>query len=292
MKKTLLLPLLLLLLSPRASALDPHEESIGIVLSGGAARGFAHLGVLQALEDYGIVPSYVAGSSMGAVLGSVYAAGNTPAQIYNYARQQNYAHLYRPSMQGALFKPVFLEKLLDNLVSHNSFDSLQKKLYVCMTNLNYARSDIASTGTFKDKVVASASIPFVFQPAIIDNSTYVDGGLLNNLPANAIRDKCKYVIGVSVNSTPEWSQEQLKGMNSIMRCMSMVVVGTEKPNHKLCDYFIEVSKAGSIGLMEFHRVEEFYAMGYNAALDFINNNPDILKLSNIKHPALHTPSPE
>ena len=280
MKRSVLLPLLLL--SLRVAASEPQDNSIGIVLSGGAARGFAHLGVLQALEDNGIYPTHVAGSSMGAVLGSVYAAGNSPSKIYNFARKQNYVKLYRPSLQGALFKPVFLEHLLNSMVSHNSFDSLQKKLYVCMTNLNLAKSEIASSGTFKDKVVASASIPFVFQPAIIDSFTYMDGGLLNNLPSNALRDKCKHVICVSVSSCVDLTQEQLKGLNSIMRCVLMVIMGNEIPQHKHCDYYIEVAQAGNIGLMEFHRVEEFYAMGYEATMSYIKSNPDILKLATRK----------
>ena len=276
-KKTPLLFLLLLWL--HAAAAEPQGETIGIALSGGAARGFAHLGVLQALEDHGITPTHVAGSSMGAVIGAIYAAGKSPAEIYSFARRQRYAKLYRPSLHGALFKPVFLEKMLDQLVPHNRFDSLQKKLYVCMTNLNLARSEIAHSGTLKDKVVASASIPFVFQPAIIDGSTYVDGGLLNNLPADALRHECRYVIGVSVNSTPELTQEHLKGMHSVLRCLTMVVVENEQPSHRLCDFFIEVSGAGHIGLMEFNRVEDFYALGYSATLEYISRNPDILKLS-------------
>lgn len=282
MKNILLISLLLL--SLHATTAKTHGD-IGVVLSGGAARGFAHLGVLQALEDYGIVPTCVAGSSMGAVLGAIYASGASPAEIYSVARHQNYLQLYHPSLQfGALFKPIFLKEMLDHFIPHNDFDSLQKKLYVCMTNLNHARSEIVGSGTLKNKVIASAAIPFVFQPAIIDSNTYVDGGLLNNLPVNALRDKCRYVIGISVNSTPEWSQEQLKGMESVMRALTMVVVNTELEQRKHCDFFIEVTKAGSIGLMEFNRVEDFYTMGYEAAVSYIKKTPKILELSNIKHP--------
>lgn len=261
---------------------EEKKETVGIVLSGGAARGFAHLGVLQALEDHGIVPTHVAGSSMGAVLGSVYAAGVSPQQIYNYARQQNYNKLYRPSLQGALFKPVFLEHMLNEMVPHNDFDSLQKKFYVLATNLNTAQGDIFSSGTFKDKVVASASIPFVFHPVTIDSFTYVDGGLVNNLPVEPLLEHCTHIIGVSVNSLPMRTQEELKGIGAIMRCLTMVVVDNELPSRKKCDYFIEVEKAGTIGILEFERVEDFYSIGYQTAMEYIKQNPDILKLSTIE----------
>jgi NTE family protein len=259
-----------------------NKNKIGIVLSGGVARGFAHLGVLQALEDYGIVPDYISGSSMGAVIGSAYAAGKTPAEIYDFGRKANFIKLYRPTMKlGSLFKTTFLHKMLDELIPHDDFALLHKKLFVCMSNLNTAQWDIASTGTIKDKVVASASIPFVFEPSIIDSTIYVDGGLLNNLPAEPLRalPDCKYVIGVSVTSLPHKNQQELVGMNAITRAIAMVMMSTEAPRHKLCDFFIEVDKAETIGLLEFHRIDEFYQIGYEATSEYVKNNPEILKLS-------------
>jgi NTE family protein len=280
-KVFLLLPLLLLVL-PLAGKVE--KKGIGVALSGGAARGFAHLGALQALEDYGIVPTHVSGASMGAILGAVYAAGVPVHQIYSFARAQRYLGLFRPSLNGALFRTTFIEKMLEQLIpDYSTFESLEKKMYVCITNLNTAEYEIASSGALKDKIVASSAIPFLFEPSVIDSCTYVDGGLTNNLPVEPLLDSCQYIIGISVNSTrSRLSQEELKRMGAVHRALTMVVVANENSRKRLCDFFIEIEQAGTLGLLDFGRIEEFYAIGYRATVAYIESHPDMLKLSNVK----------
>jgi NTE family protein len=270
--------LLLLLSLPLAG--EAEKKGVGVVLSGGAARGFAHLGALQALEDYGIVPSHVSGSSMGAVLGAIYAAGVPVHQIYSFAREQHYLLLYRPSLNGALFRTTFLQKMLDHLIpQHNTFESLQKKMYVCITNLNTAAYEIVSSGSLKDKIIASASIPFIFEPSIIGNFTYVDGGLANNLPVEPLLNTCKYTIGISVNSVSDTlNQKDVEGIGGVHRAITMVVVENEKQRRHLCNFFIEIEQAGKLGLLDFSRIEEFYAIGYHATVEYIEKHPKILEL--------------
>jgi NTE family protein len=259
---------------------EPKREGVGVVLSGGAARGFAHLGALQALEDYGIVPTHVSGSSMGAILGAIYAAGVPVHQIYSFAREQHYLLLYRPSLNGALFRTTFLKKMLDHLIPHhNTFESLQKKMYVCITNLNTAEYEIVSSGSLKDKIVASASIPFIFEPSAIGSFTYVDGGLANNLPVEPLLNACKYTIGISVNSISDTlSQEEVAGMGGVHRALTMVVAANEKQRRRLCSFYIEIKQAGKLRLLDFGRIEEFYAIGYHATVEYIEKRPEILQL--------------
>ncbi|MDR1342674.1 MAG: patatin-like phospholipase family protein [Prevotellaceae bacterium] len=278
-----LLFLLLLLHVPLAG--EANKEGIGVVLSGGAARGFAHLGALQALEDYGIVPTRVSGASMGAILGAVYAAGVPVNRIYSFAREQHYLLMYRPSFNGALFRTTFIEKMLDHLIPNiNTFESLQKRMYVCITNLNTAKYEIIGSGSLKDKIVASASIPFVFEPSIIDSFTYVDGGLTNNLPVEPLLDSCKYIIGISVNSIDRTlSQEEVKGVGGIYRALTMVVAANEEPRRHLCSFYIEIKQAEKFSLLDFGRIEELYAAGYQATVEYIEKHPDIMKLAHLKN---------
>ncbi|MDR3188540.1 MAG: patatin-like phospholipase family protein, partial [Prevotellaceae bacterium] len=242
----LLLPLLLAV-SPLLG--EDEKKGIGVVLSGGAARGFAHLGALQALEDYGIVPTHVSGASMGAIVGSIYAAGVPVHKIYSFAREQRYLGLYRPSLNGALFRTTFLEKMLEHLIpNHNTFEALEKKMYVCITNLNTAKYEIVDSGSLKDKIVASAAIPFIFEPSVIDSFTYVDGGLTNNLPVEPLLEPCKYIIGISVNSTKNrMRQDEFKGLGAIQRALTVVVEANERPRKHLCTFFIEIEQAGKLG---------------------------------------------
>lgn len=262
------------------AATRTQKEGIGVVLSGGAARGFAHIGALQALEDRGIIPTYVSGASMGAVIGSIYAAGVQPHRIYSFAREQNYLRLYRPSLHGALFRTTFLSNMLNKLIPYNNtFQSLEKKMFVCVTNLNTGTYHIIDSGLLKPIVVASASIPFFFEPSIIDSTTYVDGGLVNNLPVEPLLERCKYVIGISVNAISHAHQSKLTGMEGAQRVLTIAVANTEMERSKKCHFFIEIREADRHGLLDFNRVEEFYNIGYAAVESYLKEHPEMLRLA-------------
>ncbi|GHT66634.1 phospholipase [Bacteroidia bacterium] len=265
-----------------ASYAQDSRPKIGVVLSGGAARGFAHLGALQALEDNGIVPSYVAGASMGAVIGSIYANGMPPNSIYEFARKQKYRRLLNPSFAstGGLMKSTFIEKMLNMVIPHNSFDSLQKQFFVSVTNLDLARNEIMNSGNLKKVVCASASIPLIFEPTIIDGSTYVDGGLLNNLPVEPLLQiaDCQYIIGISVVATPDEPNKEWQGLQPAMRSFSIIIKNTEKESRQKCHFFLEVEEVAMLRLADFKRIDDFYDMGYRAMTEYINNTAELRSL--------------
>ncbi|GHU85899.1 phospholipase [Bacteroidia bacterium] len=253
-----------------------QKKVLGIVLSGGAARGFAHLGALQALEDNGIIADCISGASMGAVLGSIYASGRSPKEIVKFAKTLNYRRMYRPSLKGGLFKASFLRAMLEKLLKVDTFEKLKKPMFVVATNLNRGTSETFCSGKIIDKVIASASIPVFFPPVVIDGNTYVDGGVSNNLPTEPLFCVCTHIIGISVNSVSEWGQERLEGWEYFKRVMTMIVVNTEKRRKPKCHHFIEIKEAGNIGLMDFHKVEEFYKIGYEAVNSYIKQHPAML----------------
>ena len=146
-----------------------RNESTGLCLSGGGALGFAHIGVLQSLEDHGIYPDYIAGTSMGAIIGTFYAAGFTPQEMLQMIKDDK---LYKIT-KLMTFRPTFLKSGLSNhhilrhlileMIPHNSFDQLKKRLQICVVNLSKAEWEIVSEGELDKWVAASASIPGVFQ---------------------------------------------------------------------------------------------------------------------------------
>jgi NTE family protein len=261
------------------------QNKIGVVLSGGAARGFAHLGALQALEDNGIIPSYVAGTSMGAVIGSIYANGMSPNAIYEFARKQKYVRLLHPAplTSGGFIKTTFIEKMLNAVITHDDFDSLQKRLFVCVTNLDLARSEIISSGNLKRAVCASAAVPLIFDPVEINGYTYVDGGVLNNLPVDPLLQiaDCQYVIGISVIATPEKPNTKWRLMQPAARAFSIMVKNTEVANRKKCHFFLEVEEAAMLRPADFKHVADFYRMGYNAMNKYIENTPKLKALGKV-----------
>ena len=131
---------------------SPRTEALGICLSGGGALGFAHIGVLQALEDRDIYPQWIIGSSMGAIVGTFYAAGISPSQMLQLIKDDK---LYKTT-KLMTFHPGFLKSGLSNhqllrhlvkeLIPHNSFEKLQKHLSLCVVNLNRAEWEIINKG--------------------------------------------------------------------------------------------------------------------------------------------------
>jgi NTE family protein len=282
MKNVLHIILMFLLASAAAQAQDaPNIGKIGVALSGGAARGFAHLGALQALEENGIVPAYVAGVSMGAILGSIYASGMSPYDIYKFARKQHYFRIIslgRIAKDGFI-KPAFIHKMLDECIGHCRFDMLQKKMFVGVTNFDLARSEIIDTGCLKTAVSASAAIPLVFEPVTINGYAYVDGGVMHNLPVEPLVqiEDCRYIIGISVVATPV-GNERWRGLEHLSRTFDIMVKNTETEARKQCHFFLEIEEAASVGLSDFKQIDALYRMGYQAMNRYIAATPALKAL--------------
>ncbi|MFN8242058.1 MAG: patatin-like phospholipase family protein [Bacteroidales bacterium] len=172
----------------------------GLVLSGGGARGFAHLGLIKALHEAGIYPDVVTGTSAGAIAGVLYADGYCPDDIMKILDSNKRLDYISPKMtRDSLMKISGVEKILGTHLRAKSFKDLKLPLIVAATDLINGRVKYFSDGPLLDAVLASASIPVLFSPVVIDGIQYVDGGVLDNLPVAPIEDKCSFIIGSFVN---------------------------------------------------------------------------------------------
>jgi NTE family protein len=190
------------------------KYKIGLVLSGGGARGFAHLGVIQALNDAGIFPDVISGTSAGALAGVLYADGHTPKEIQKIMNSGSRLDFMRPALpREGLLQIGGIIKILKASLHAKSFDELKIPLFVTATDLNNGKAVYFSKGELLDPVIASASIPVLFQPVIINNICYVDGGVLDNLPIRPIENKCRFLIGSFVN--PVGYIEKISGLINI-----------------------------------------------------------------------------
>ncbi len=170
------------------------RRGVGLVLSGGGARGFAHIGVLQVLEARGVRIDAVAGTSMGAILGALYAAGRSADEIYDLARALSWRDVLDLSLQAGLLKG---DKLQAFLAAHlpATFNDLEVPLAVTTTDVETGEEHIVLDGPLADAVRASSSFPGAFEPVVIQGRTLADGGIVNNLPvAAAGLLGCDYVI--------------------------------------------------------------------------------------------------
>ena len=261
-----------------------RNEELGICLSGGGALGFAHIGVLQALEDHGIYPQHIVGSSIGAIIGTLYAAGNTPAEMLGMIRDEKLYKItklmtFRPSfLKSGLSNHSLLRTLIHELIPHNSFEGLEKRMHICVVNITKASWEIKSKGNELDRwVAASASIPGVFD-AINDNGIYyVDGGLLNNVPAQGLEDYCQTIIGVDVlpHIPPTTFHKPIDALASSVRAMQHQ---NSTEGRDLCRFLIEPMAVEKYHEFSFEAYLEIYHYGYSAATKYIVENPEMMLL--------------
>ena len=164
----------------------PTPLKIGVALGGGSARGFAHIGALSALERHGFAPNLIVGTSFGAIVGALYAAGLTPQEIAGTASSMRWRDLSKVLDFGlhkaALFSGDKLETYLDELVEGRSFSDLERQLIVVATDLATGERVDLTTGPLARALRASASMPGVFSPVKINGKFLVDGGLGSPLP--------------------------------------------------------------------------------------------------------------
>lgn len=262
------------------------KTKIGICLSGGGALGYAHIGVLQALTENNIHPEVISGSSMGAIIGVMYANNITPEQMLELVRNEKMykiSTLLNPSFaQYGLSSHKMLKKLLTETVPHE-FEALKKEFYVCASNVNKAEWIIISTGEhLHEYVIASASIPFLFESVVIDGYTFVDGGLYNNMPSQALRGKCSTIIGVDV--LPYFEKKKINKTNELL---ILSIRGIEHHNslkgRKLCDFLIEPPSIQKYNEFSFDKFEHIYKIGYDTTIKYIAENPAFAKLGNINN---------
>jgi NTE family protein len=169
----------------------PH---VALVLSGGGARGFAHIGVMQALEARGIHVDAIAGTSMGAILGAMSAAGHDADAIYAIADGLGWRDVLDLSFGAGLLKGDKLRRFLQDRIPA-TFDALDVPLAVTTTDMETGEEVILREGDLVEAVRASSSFPGAFEPVVVGGRTLADGGIVNNLPvAAAALFEADYVI--------------------------------------------------------------------------------------------------
>ena len=255
---------------------EPYACQLGITLSGGAARGYAHIGVLRAFEEAGITIDFVSGSSMGAIIGLFYAAGKTPDEMMEIAKSIKKRRVVSFGKLHLRKKGLdYMEQVLKKHIAEQTFDQLEKPLYVCVTNFQSGRYEIISQGEIIPAIRALAAIPFMYPQQIMGGVAYVDGGVVNNLPVEPLRERCQTVVGISVNPV-EYVSGKMKVRKQIMRISELMLNENEARRIEICDFHLEVPGLGGIDFEAYDQPQKIHDMGYHAAKEFIAENSELL----------------
>jgi NTE family protein len=192
-------------LQPPPTAKAPPR--IGLALGGGAARGFAHVGVIQVLEEAGIRPNLVTGTSAGSLVAAIYASGKSGAQLQQVSETMEEAAFADWSLQifsrGAL-RGEALARYVNGQVNSRLIENMPLPLGIVATDLNTGLDSLFQRGDTGTAVRASSAVPAVFQPVRISGRDYVDGGLVSPVPVRAARKMgAELVVAVDISSPPE-----------------------------------------------------------------------------------------
>lgn len=246
------------------------QYPIGLTLSGGGAKGIAHIGVIRALLEHNIRPEVVSGTSAGSIIGALYANGHSPDDMEVMVNNSSFYKIFRlVGLPGAgLVKLDYLKERLNEYIKEDSFESLKYPLYVCATNLNIGRPVFFHSGSLFDKVMASCAVPWIFKPVMIDGQLYADGGITCNLPAKIIREHCGILIGSNVKpKVIITSNNDLDSFIGItQRCTELSLWTNSKPNVKLLDVYISPEKVRDFSSFNISKTKELCEIGYEAAL--------------------------
>ena len=291
-----------------AITFSAHAQKVAVVLSGGGAKGCAHVGVLKALEENCIPIDYIAGTSMGAIVASMYVAGYTPEEIekiilseefLNWANgsiEDKYKFYYKedaPDASWINFKfnydTILSYQLPTNIISpyqvdfgmmyflasagvaaNYNFDSLYIPFRCVAADVAEKKPVTFRSGYLPEAVRASMTYPFYFKPIKIDNKLLFDGGMYNNFPSDVALEDFNPDIIIGSNVASNWSSSSIDENNVLEQIENMLTTNT---NYSvICDNSVMISpKLPKVSVLDFERAKEIIDIGYETAIKKIDD---------------------
>lgn len=246
------------------------EYKIGLALSGGGARGFAHPGAIKAIEDSGLKPNIICGTSAGALAGALYADGYTPEEmvkLFEGKEFKEFGEIQLPKM--GLFGTEGFRRFLEKHLRARNFEDLQIPLKVVTTNLDEGKSVIFEKGPLIEAIVASCCVPIVFNPMVINGINYVDGGIFMNFPVSPLRNICEKVIGVNVSPIVS-KKYNLTILGIAERSYHYMSRTNTLLDRQLCDVLIEMEELTNIKMFDLEHFDQTFKVGYDHAQETLS----------------------
>ena len=248
-------------------------KKIGIALSGGGARGLAHIGVLEVLENEGINISAVSGTSMGSVIGALYCSGVSVNEILKFVSSNDWKRFIISTTFNLPNLPVLnsrkVDKVLYKFLEEKTFNDCKKPFCAVAVDIVSKKKVILTKGKLKDAIKASIAIPGVFEPLIKDGMILIDGGAIEPLPVDAIRKMdVDFIIAVALNNTDR--KEVTTAKTSIFNIIDLTLAMMEREIEASCFPKADViiaPKTGDFGIFEFGKASEIINTGRISALE-------------------------
>ena len=259
-------------------------KKIGVALGGGGARGVAHIAYLKAMDEMGLRPHIIAGTSSGAIAGALYAGGLKPEEIMELLH-----HLFKAQSKDrsakiklgripSSLRETIARKYLQRILPKTQFEDLEIPLKVVATNFHTLQERVFDSGDLLSSIMASIALPSAFLPQKVDGQYYMDGGATNIVPFDIIRDACDILIAIDVSLVrPSQLKPTLKNANHATWAATQDAYIRLKLEHCPVEIF-ERPTFDNISTMEFYKYKKIY----NQALEYLPGFIEKLKKVVIK----------
>jgi NTE family protein len=251
--------------------------NVALGLSGGGTRGIAHLGVMKALTESGIKINRISGVSSGAIMGAFICAGYHPDEVLEIILKTKLFKYLRPGISSTgLLKLEYTSALFKKYFKEDSFEHLYIPLTVSALSLKTGRIKYFDKGQLNLPLLASSSIPLIFNPITIDGEQFVDGGLAENLPVAPLKNFNDFIIAVHSNPIdPHYDRLSIR--TYIERILLISINNNAQHSLKEVSFVIEPDGLKNIRWSDYSKAREIFAIGYNYTLNVL---PELLmKLS-------------
>ena len=254
-----------------------RKIKIGLALGGGGARGFTHIGVLKAFEEFGIKFDYIAGTSAGSVVGACYAAGMKSEEIYAVAKTIREKDIRTNKIPLMPSKTEGLENLLKKTLGDINIEDLKKPFSAVAVDIKTTKEVCISHGNLSKAVAGSCCVPGVFVPVQFGDLLLCDGGLQNTIPADVPRFfGCDYVIAVDCNKERTYGTDSIKVLDVLSCTIRILMKGNAVKGYVNADFVVQPDTR-RFKATKADGIDEMVEEGYRAGVDAIHKIKDILK---------------
>ncbi|MCT4605008.1 MAG: patatin-like phospholipase family protein [Marinisporobacter sp.] len=253
------------------------SPSVGLALGGGAVWGIAHIGILKALEENNIPIHFISGTSIGSLVGGLYALGTSTKKLSSLATSTHWNHLCRISLPlGGLLTNEPMEKFLYNLIGNKTFSDAKIPFSAITTDLITGAEIIIDSGNISTAIRASTAIPGIFHPVLFNNRTLVDGGVVNNVPVSILREMGATII-IAINLSPDFNHWHPKNsFEIILKSFLIMQNKVARSELKKADIVIDLNMK-DFSPMDFKKANALLDKGYKEGLSKIEEIQHVLK---------------
>ena len=260
------------------------RRKLGFALGAGGSRGVAHIGFLQAMEEAGIKPDFISGCSMGSIVGAAYASGMSPAQMQKAVMGLRFMDLFDVTAKpGGVLDTRKIRKLLEKYIGDIYFDDLKIPFTCVAVDMVSQQLVEFSSGKVLDAIIASSSIPSVFKPMEKDGMRLVDGGVLQRVPVQQVKNMgAEKVVAVDVLgkiSTKEKCPNTIIMLSEVISLMDNYrTARTHSDTQNIIDLWIEPD-LGDISQYSFKNIPFAYEKGYQLGVAYTAEIKDLIRLN-------------